>query len=139
MAVTWKKIAYEDDVPLKSVLTAKGSIYGASGASTPAELAVGTNGYLLAALSTEVTGLVWKDPTTLAVALHEATHKNAGSDEILLNEFGEPTAAVPFDGQQATNLVVHTVADAAGRPTAAVGKVCWQTDTLALYACTVAV
>jgi len=43
----------------KSTYTAKGSIAGATAASTPANLAVGTNGQLLSADSTSATGLAW--------------------------------------------------------------------------------
>lgn len=118
--------------------TAKGNLMSASAASTPAVLAVGTNGQVLQALSTEATGLVWAAGGTPDA--HAASHKNAGSDEILLHEFGEPTAAVPIDGQQLTDLVLHTVADATARNalTPLVGKICWQTDELAPYVCTVA-
>lgn len=136
MAVTWKKLGFEDDLILKSVLTAKGSIITASAASTPAELAIGTNGYVLQ-VSTDTPA--WVDPAGLAVAAHATTHKNSGSDEILLHEFGEPTSAVAFSGQQATDLVVHTVANAAARPTPVVGKIVFQTDELAFYGCTVSV
>jgi len=44
---------------LKSVLTAKGSIYVATAASTPAELAVGADTFILVADSAEATGLKW--------------------------------------------------------------------------------
>lgn len=43
----------------KSTFTAKGSIAAATAASTPANLAVGTNGQLLSADSTAATGLAW--------------------------------------------------------------------------------
>jgi hypothetical protein len=47
----------------KTVLTAKGSIIGASGASTPAELTVATtNGYVLSVNSATATGLEWAAP-----------------------------------------------------------------------------
>ena len=133
MAVTWKKLAYEDDVILKSVLAAKGSLVTASAASTPAELAIGTDGYLLA-VSTDTPA--WIDPATLGVATHATTHKNGESDELLLHELGEPTGAVDMNGQQAENFVAHVVANAGARPDPVVAKICWQTDTLALYACT---
>lgn len=133
MAVTWKKLAYEDDVILKSTLAAKGSIITSSAASTPSELAIGTDGYVLQ-VSTDTPA--WIDPATLDVKAHATTHKNGGTDEILLNEFGEPTGAVAFDGQQAQNILLHTVADAGSRPAAAVAKIIWQTDELAPYVCT---
>ena len=47
----------------KTVLTAKGSILAASGASTPAQLTVAsTNGYILSVDSAETTGLKWIAP-----------------------------------------------------------------------------
>lgn len=119
-----------------TLFAAKGDLIGASAANTPLILTVGANGKVLVADSTQATGLKWGDAAT-----HAASHKNGGSDEILLHEFGEPTGAVPFDGQQATNFVVHTVANATARNalTAVVGKMVWQTDELAVYMCTVAV
>jgi hypothetical protein len=47
----------------KTVLTAKGAIIAASGASTPAELSVAaTNGYVLSVNSATATGLEWTAP-----------------------------------------------------------------------------
>lgn len=133
MAVTWKKLAYEDDVILKSVVTAKGDIIVATGAGAVDELAIGLDTYILA-VATDTPG--WINPAGLAVALHAATHKNGQTDEILLNEFGEPTAAVPFNGQQATNLVLENSATPPATPV--VGKIYFDTD-LSAYLCTVAV
>jgi hypothetical protein len=39
-----------------------------------------------------------------APAAHAATHKDAGSDALLLHELGDPTASVEFSSQQALNL-----------------------------------
>lgn len=50
-----------DAKTVKATLTAKGSIYAATAASTPAELAVGTNGYVLTANSAQSTGLEYKN------------------------------------------------------------------------------
>jgi len=71
---------------------------------------------------------------------HAASHKDSGSDELLLHELGEPTSAVDFNGQQLQNTIVHTVADTTARDglTQAVGMVCFQTDELAIKVCTVA-
>jgi hypothetical protein len=59
MAVTWKKIAYEDDVVKKSTWTTKGDILVATGASTPARLGVGSNGQVLTADSGQASGVKW--------------------------------------------------------------------------------
>lgn len=58
--------------------------------------------------------------------------------QVMASLSGEATAAFDLGGQELQEFVVHTVANAAGRPTAAVGKVVWQTDELCLYACTIA-
>lgn len=120
---TWKKLAYEDDVPLKTLWHAKGSIVAASGVDTPAELAVGTDTYVLSALAAEVTGLKW---IAQSVASHALSAHTVAVD------------VVPFGGYQATNFVTHQVANAAALAalTAVVGKVAFQVDTLAFYICT---
>ena len=161
MAVEWKKVAYEDDVITKALLTATGDIIYASAASTPARLAVGSDTNVLtlaagvpswAAAGTpaahkathenegadeiSVAGLSGKLADAQDPVAHAASHKNGQTDEILLHELGEPTGAVDINGQQLQNMVAHVVANAGARPTAVIGKLCWQTDTLAIYACT---
>lgn len=55
-----------------------------------------------------------------------------------LDDVGVPDAAVDFDLQQATDLVVMTVANEAALPaaTVAVGQLCWATSELTLHICT---
>jgi hypothetical protein len=48
----------------KSTFTAKGSIAAATGASTPANVAVGANGTVLTADSTAATGVAWATPSS---------------------------------------------------------------------------
>lgn len=57
-----------------------------------------------------------------------------------LDDIGVPDAAVDFDLQEATDLVVMTVANEAALPGAnvAVGQLCWATAELTLHVCTVA-
>lgn len=108
-------------------------------AGTPAAHDLGGvshNADTLANLNTKVSDATLDDsgdPRTPSA--HATSHKDSGSDEILLNEFGEPTAAVPFNGQQGTDFVLHVVADAAGRGglTEVEGKVCYQADTDEVY------
>jgi len=52
-----------DAATQKATLTTKGDIYAATGASTPARLAVGTNGQILTADSTAATGVAWATPS----------------------------------------------------------------------------
>lgn len=69
MTVTWKKIAYEENVILKSFLDAAGDIIYASGDNTPAILTAGTDTYVL----TLVAGVPdWVSPA--APGAHKDTH-----------------------------------------------------------------
>lgn len=70
---------------------------------------------------------------------HKTSHQNGGTDELTLDALGEPLAAVPFAGQQGTDFIVHSVANAAARPTPVVAKICHQQDDAHVYLCTVAV
>lgn len=77
----------------------------------------------------------------LTLGAHAATHKLSQSDEIDLDELGVPTGAVDFDLQEATDLVVFTVADEATRDALAagateVGQLCWATSEGSLAICT---
>lgn len=47
MAVEFKKLAFEDDVVTKSLLTTKGDIIYASAAGTPARLGIGADNDIL--------------------------------------------------------------------------------------------
>jgi len=192
---TWKKLAYEDDVILKSIINAKGDLIVGSADNTPAILSVGANGKVLTANSGATYGIEWADPgapaahhtthenggadeinvtglsgeladpqppkshasshqnggadeinvTGLSGELadpqppkaHASTHKSGGSDSIKLNELANPTSSVEFNKQQALNLLIHTVANEAGRPASpSVGQIIFQNDTLAAYICT---
>ena len=211
MAITWRKIAYEDDVITKALVTTEGDIIYASGASTPVRLGIGANTEVLTlaggvptwAAQTEAAHKDSHDPQdgsdpldtsaaaeiSVVVAASAGTaHDLARSDHVhainhaitdnhivtvdgttnipedddiavftalglegqtpaavaatmALDDIGVPDAAVDFDLQQATDLVVMTVADEAALPAAnvAVGQLCWATGELTLHACTVAV
>lgn len=57
MAVTWKKLAYETDVLLKSLLTTKGDLLTYS--TLAARLGIGTDTHVLTADSGEDAGIKW--------------------------------------------------------------------------------
>lgn len=66
--------------------------------------------------------------------VHAASHKNGAGDELLLHELGEPTGAVPFSGQQATDFVLEN--SAAAPVTPVLGKIYYDTDDDSAYICT---
>jgi hypothetical protein len=62
MDFTW--VTTDDTNAIQNaIVDAKGDLIGASAADTPARLAVGTNGQVLTADSTEATGLKWASPS----------------------------------------------------------------------------
>ncbi|MBP8231749.1 MAG: hypothetical protein KAY22_05545 [Rhizorhabdus sp.] len=61
-----------------------------------------------------------------AAASHASTHMNGGADELTLDDLGEPTAAVNFNGQQATSLVIENRTSDPGAP--ATGQIWLRTD-----------
>lgn len=123
MAVTWKKLAYEDDVVLKSVATTKGDLLAASGAGVITRLGVGANGKVLMADSGETTGIKWGDAAT-------GDFKADGTVPM--------TGDLDFAGNDAKDMVIHTVADTDARDalTPVVGKMVWVTADLAPHVCT---
>ena len=211
MAITWKKIAYEDDCLLEADFNAKGDLLSASADNTPEVLTVGANDKVLVAASGETSGLKWDTvPAGGTPAAHKDSHDpNDGSDPLdsaapaeladvqaaavgvshsfaradhahqiqhditdnhlvtidgspadteialwnaggldgatpaavaasmALDDIGVPDAAVDFDLQEATDLVVMTVANEAGLPAAnvKVGQLCWATAELSLHMC----
>jgi len=107
---------------MESIIAAKGDIIGADGNDSPVILTVGSNGKVLLAASGEATGLKWDDYA------------------IALDDVGAPDASWDANLQQAIDFVLHTVADAAALAALTpveVGQLAWQTDELAIYACTV--
>lgn len=226
MAITWKKLAYEDDVMLNSVADANAMLYSVSD-NAPAALAMAASriparlaaGNIVAATVAEILTLLGvtagadvtgSNPPQAHHDLHDpadgsdaldcaapsallevqaagegSAHEFARADHVhaivhditdnsivtidgtpaatevaiwtadglngetpaslaarmALDDIGVPDAAVDFDLQEATDLVVMTVANEAGLPGAnvAVGQLCWATAELTLHVCTASV
>jgi len=94
MAVTWKKLAYEEDVITKATFTTKGDILVTTAASTPARLAVGDNNFVLTADSGEASGVKWATPA--APAAHKDSHDPEDGGDAL-----DCAAAAEITGVQA--------------------------------------
>jgi len=153
MAVVWKELAYAGDTVLKTLFDAN-TILAADADNTPAALTVAVQTLVGRITAGNITDLSVGDVQTLinvadgadvtgdnAPQAHAASHKNSGSDEILLNEFGEPTGAVAINGQQLTDLIIQQVADeaaVAAYATPVVGKILFATSELTAHICTVA-
>jgi hypothetical protein len=65
-----------------SLLTTKGDLIAATGASTPARLGVGTNGQALIADSTAATGMKWDTPSAGGMTLLSTTTLSGASTSI---------------------------------------------------------
>jgi hypothetical protein len=119
---TWKKLAYEDNVITKALLTAKGDILYASANATPAVLPIGTDDYVLT-VATDVPA--WEAPG--APAAHT------------LNSHTAAATAVDFNLNIATDLVLMTVAAETNLPktptTTELGMPCWCTSEKTLWIC----
>ena len=128
MAITWKKLAYESDVILKSLVTAKGDLIVATGNGALDNLAADTDGYILTLDAANANGMGMKWASPGAPAAHD------------LDSHTAPDSSVDFNLQQAIDFVVHTVANEAALPATpgavAVGQLCWATGELSLHVCT---
>jgi len=160
MAVEWKKLVFDDEVILNTLLSAKGDIIYASAVNTPARLAIGGDNQILR-VATDIPA--WE--ALGAPTAHKASHEDGGADEISvidlsglladdqhvldaevtlvieatpLNDLAEADGDVDFNLHQAIDLVVMTVANEAALPAAgvALGQLCWATGELSLHACT---
>ena len=137
MAVTWKKLAFYDEVATTFLglsdtpadYTGYGDKYVKVNAGATA-LEFGLASAVASGLATLDAGSVCAQ----APKLHATSHKSAGGDAILLNEFGNPTAAININGQQLTDAVLQN--SATDPATAVLGKIYFKTGDTHPYVCT---
>lgn len=152
MAVTWKKLCYEDDAILKTLFDAQ-SVLAATVDDTPAALVVAEQEVVGRLTGGDVDGIAIGIADNNMVQI-DGTANNAEhavfaaaglagltDAELLAALSGDAAAAFDWAGQQLQNPIIHQVADAAALAglTPGVGKLAMQVDTLAAYICTVAV
>lgn len=152
MAVTWKKLAYEDDVILKTLFDAQ-SILISVADNTPAALIVAEQEVVGRLTGGDVDGIAIGIADNNMVQIdgtandtEHAVFNAAGLEgltdvELLAALSGDAAAAFDWAGQQLENIVIHNVANNAAKValTPILGKMVFQVDELAFYGCTVIV
>jgi len=110
---------------MESDYAAKGDLIVGTGVGTAAVLTVGaTNGHAIVVDSTTATGL---------------NYAATGTGDFKADGTVAMTGNLDFAEKQAVDMIIHTVANATARDALAnptVGKLAFQTDTLAAYICT---
>ena len=77
---------HDDRYVQKTTLTAKGSLVGASAASTPVDVPVGTNGQVLTANSGAAAGVSWATPSTATHRQESVTAQNITNTDTALTD-----------------------------------------------------
>lgn len=138
MAVEWKKILLEGDAAIPSDATPANvgttADKGTSAECSRADHVHDTAAGFIDNADKFAAGVV--DTTALGA---DAVDGTKIADDAVGSEHIEPLSAeLDFAGQQAKDMVLHTVADATARNalTAIKGKVVWQTDQTHPYICT---
>jgi len=151
MAVTWKKLAYEDDACLRTLFNAN-TILKADVDNTPVALEVSEQtvvGRLTGGVITDVSIGISDDnmiqvdgsPVNDDYAKFTANGLEGRSySEALGDLSGNAAAAFDWNDQQLTGMVIEQVANSAALNALdpVVGKLAMQVDTLSAYICTVA-
>ena len=152
MAVTWKKLAYEDDVVTKALFDAH-TILAATVDDTPAALTINEQEVIGRLTGLNIDGIaigiadnnmVQIDGTvndTEHAVFNAAGLEGLTDTELLAALSGDAGTAFDWAGQQLQNITIHNVADNVAKLalTPILGKMVFQADELAFYGCTVIV
>lgn len=76
MAVTWKRLCYDDEPILKTFMAAKGDLISASANDTPVILGIGNAGDILKVGGAGASGLVWEAPGGVNHDMFSGTHQD---------------------------------------------------------------
>jgi len=113
----------ESDTPTEGTATSlsrSDHVHGSPASYAPSAHLLGAHTTdTLANLNLVVTGATLDDSTGTCARTppaHAAAHKDAGGDEILLHELGEPIGAVDFAKQEATSICLDNQATAPVTP-----------------------
>lgn len=114
MDFTW--VAQDDSNAIQNaLLTTKGDLIAATGASTPARLGVGTNGHVLTADSTASTGVKWAAPGAAFVG---CSLFQSAAQSIPASTY----TAVTFDSESFDTDAYHSTSSNTSRITIPAGK-----------------
>jgi len=150
MAVTWRKLAYSDDVVNDSLFDAN-TILKADSDDTPVALTIAEQEVVGRLTGGNIDGIALGISDNNVVQMDDADAadndyarftanglEGRSYSEVLGDLSGQAAAAFDWNGQQIQNPVIHQVADstALNALTPVVGKLAMQIDTLSAYICT---
>lgn len=119
MAVTWKKLAFYDEVATTFLgLSDTPASYAAGDADKYVKVNAAYNALEFGLKSGVASGLATLDADSKCAQdpkLHATSHKSGGGDVVNLDELGAPTGPVTFNSQKATGLAAPTVSGDAAR------------------------